>query len=130
MRRDKAHCLNRSSALVWRHCDGQTTVEEMAALLGKHLDIPADQDIVWLALTRLGQAHLLQEQVTPPTVSRGYTRRGVLIKMGPIGAAVLVPTVISIVAPNAAQAGTCINANACAQKPDGTPCSPPACTNI
>ena len=22
---DKAHCLNRAAALVWRHCDGQTT---------------------------------------------------------------------------------------------------------
>ena len=28
--RHQAHCLNRTAALVWRHCDGQTTVKEIA----------------------------------------------------------------------------------------------------
>ena len=26
--REKAHCLNRTAALIWNHCDGRTTVED------------------------------------------------------------------------------------------------------
>jgi len=28
--RHRAHCLNRTAALVWRHCDGKTSVEKLA----------------------------------------------------------------------------------------------------
>jgi hypothetical protein len=31
--RHKAHCLNRTSAIVWKHCDGKTTVAEAKRLL-------------------------------------------------------------------------------------------------
>lgn len=37
MERDKAHCLNQTAALIWRRCDGKTTVREMAGLLQKQL---------------------------------------------------------------------------------------------
>ena len=42
----EAHCLNRSAALVWRHCDGTTTVADMVSLLQQELDIPADESMV------------------------------------------------------------------------------------
>jgi len=31
--RHRAHCLNRTAALIWRHCDGSTSVAEMARRL-------------------------------------------------------------------------------------------------
>ena len=37
--RHKALCLNRTSSLVWRRCDGQTTVEEMIAILAREMDV-------------------------------------------------------------------------------------------
>ena len=66
LKRHKACCLNRTAALVWGRCDGQTSVAEVAALLKKELEIPADEAVVWMALDRLGRAHLLSEPVTLP----------------------------------------------------------------
>jgi hypothetical protein len=34
----KAHCLNQTAAFIWKHCDGMTTVCEMAARLEKEFD--------------------------------------------------------------------------------------------
>ena len=40
---NKAHCLNGTAALVWRRCDGQTTVAELAQTLHEELGLPADE---------------------------------------------------------------------------------------
>ncbi|MBI3989058.1 MAG: PqqD family peptide modification chaperone [candidate division NC10 bacterium] len=123
--RHRAHCLNQTAALVWRHCDGQTTVAEMATLLQNELNIPADEAVVWLALDRLGKAHLLKERMTPPTTAR-YSRREFVRRLALVGGfSVLVPAVSSVIAPTAAQAATCV-VN-CTGQPNCTPCGPPSC---
>jgi hypothetical protein len=128
--RHKAHCLNRTAALVWRHCDGQTTVAELATLLRKELKVPVDEAVVWLALERLGRAHLLQERVKPAPGAARLSRREVMQKLALVGGlSLLVPVVSSIVAPTAAQAASCVASNGCLGKPNGTPCGPPQCTN-
>ena len=50
---NKAHCLNGTAALVWRRCDGQTTVAELAQTLHEELGLPADEVPVRLALEQL-----------------------------------------------------------------------------
>ena len=60
--RHKAHCLNPTAAFVWHHCDGQTSVSELARLLEDELGIPANEEVVWLALDRLERVHLLEER--------------------------------------------------------------------
>ena len=77
LERHEAHCLNRTSALAWRRCDGRTTVAEVAVLLERELKIPADEAVVWMALDRLSRAHLLKEEVTLPADRTRYTRREV-----------------------------------------------------
>ena len=47
--RDKAHCLNRTAALVWEQCDGKTTAREAVRSLRSEFSVPVDEDIVWLA---------------------------------------------------------------------------------
>ena len=129
LERDRAHCLNRTAALVWRRCDGRTSLEEMAAILEKELNVPAPEEAVLLALQRLERAHLLREGVRLLALERGYTRRQLLMKMGMVGAAaVLAPTVLSLVAPRAAHALSCTASNACGMAADCTPCGPPQCT--
>src|SRR5436853_424469 len=59
--REKAHCLNQTSAFVWKHCDGKTTVKEMAALFEKEFATLIDEDVVWLALNQLRRLRLLEE---------------------------------------------------------------------
>ncbi len=122
LKRHKAHCLNRTSALVWQHCDGRTTVAEVAALLERQLATPGDEAVVWMALDRLGTAHLLSEPVTLPAERARYSRREVLRTLRrAAGISLLLPVVESIVAPRAAAQASCVTSSACIAS------SPPSC---
>lgn len=128
--RDRALCLNRASSLVWRHCDGITSVAQVATYLRGELDDSMGDDVVWLALRGLEKTHLLAEKAAPPGPEWLYTRREVLKTMGKIGISLLLPVVVNIIAPTAASAATCVSSNACSGMPDGTPCGPPSCSKI
>jgi hypothetical protein len=96
----RGHCLNASAAMVWRHLDGQTSLDEMVARLRRDLDASADEDTVWLALVELDRARLLAEPLEKPA-PRDVSRRNMLRRMAVAagGGAVLVPAISSIVAP-------------------------------
>jgi len=128
LKRHKAHCLNRTSALVWQHCDGRTTVAEVAALLERQLKIPADEAVVWMALDRLGRAHLLSEPVTLPADRTQYSRREVLRTLRRAAAISLLPVVASIVAPRAAAAASCVTAGVCVTRPPTAAAPTPSCS--
>jgi coenzyme PQQ synthesis protein D (PqqD) len=101
----KAHCLNQTAAAVWARCDGRTTVGEMASRLGQQANAPVHEDVVWLALEQLENVHLLQEEAPKPGAGAAMSRRKLVQKLG-LGAAVAIPAVVSILAPEAAQAAT------------------------
>ncbi len=115
LERHKALCLNRTSVLVWRRCDGRTTVAEVAVLMEKELRIPADEAVVWMALDRLGRAHLLKEKVTLPAGRVRYSRREVLRTLRRVaGISLLLPVIESIVSPlAAAQSSGCVTVGEC-----------------
>ena len=135
LERHDALCLNRASALVWRHCDGRTSLEEVEAVLERELKQPGGEEAVWIALRQLQRAHLLRDRLHVPETAKHYTRRVFLTKMAIVGAAVMVPAIISIVAPTAVHAQTCLDVS-CIKSgeicPDGSiegqPCFPPDCT--
>lgn len=103
LERHKAHCLNRSAALVWRHCDSRTLVSKVATLLGTELERAADEELVRLALDELRKANLLRAVANPQTESaRRVSRRALIRKLGV--AAALLPLVTSMVVPEAAAA--------------------------
>jgi hypothetical protein len=96
--RHAASCLNEFAARVWRECDGETPVAEIAAALGE------DERAVWLALHQLTTARLLTEAIAfPPDMNAAKSRRDIGARLG-LGAAALVA---SIVAPMPAQAASC-----------------------
>ena len=130
LERHRAYCLNAAAGLIWDQCDGRTDTDQMSAVLQSELGLPRDEEVVQLGLAGLGKAHLLVERLAPPLLAARYSRRKFLVKAGVAGLAVLLPTVISIVSPTAAQAATCIAGNACTGFPIGTPCGPPNCTKI
>ena len=103
----KAHCLNQSSAKVWRHCDGKHDVRELARIIGRELDIPFDEQMVWLAIHQLDQACLLEQRITAHRRSPKITRREVINRVG-LAASVSLPLISSIVSPTPAQAATCV----------------------
>ena len=112
--RHKAHCLNRTTVLVWQSCDGQTSVADVAALLEKQLAIPADEAVVWMALDRLSGTHLLSEPVALPEDRAQYSRREVLRTLRrAAGISLLLPVVSSIFAPRAAAQASCVTAAVC-----------------
>src|SRR6266545_1209147 len=57
--RHRAHCLNQTAAFIWRQCDGETTLEEVAHRLSTMTGLPPDEDIVRLALRSLKNRGLL-----------------------------------------------------------------------
>ncbi len=127
LERDEAHCLNQTAALVWKCCDGKTTVAKMTGSLQEQLDTSVNADVVWLAIKQLQRFHLVEsydgETVGTPSVSR----RNLVLKYAP--AALVLPLIMSISAPTAAQAATspCAAPN---NRPDGCPCTANAeCTS-
>jgi hypothetical protein len=112
---DQAHCLNATAARVWAHCDGRTTVAEMAQLLEDEMKTTVADEVVWFALEQLRRSRLLQEPWARPAQVEQMSRRVMVRRLG-IAAAVTVPLVTSIIAPTAVAAATCILAQA------GAPC--------
>ncbi len=81
LKRHKAHCLNTTAAIIWNHCNGRTTVAEMAALLEQEVGSPVDEEVVLYALDKLSKADLLEEQLDLPAAN-GLSRRRMMRRLG------------------------------------------------
>ena len=105
--RHRVHCLNETLAFVWEHCDGQTTIEEMAESLPGVGNLPADQDIIRTALRQLDKVHLLAADLPGLTSIHVPSRREMARKCARLGfAAALLPAVTSIIAPTPSMAAS------------------------
>jgi hypothetical protein len=124
--RDKAHCLNKTAALVWRHCDGRTSVAELARLLARDANAPADERVVWLALKQLNRDHLLVADASPPPHLCGLNRRQMMRSLGR-AALVALPLVTTIIAPTPAQASYALPSGACCDQ--GEQCQSGICSS-
>ncbi len=101
----KAHCLNATAAFVWQRCDGRQTVRDIADQFAAEQQHDVDESVVWLALKQLDQARLLEDRIAAGQLAN-VSRRAVLRKLG-LAAAVALPVVASLVAPEAVSAGSC-----------------------
>ncbi|HZQ07328.1 MAG TPA: PqqD family protein [Anaerolineae bacterium] len=113
---DNAHVLNQSSTLVWQLADGKRSVETIAKLVAEELHSPPDEDLVWLALSQLSKAGLLQQSVAPPFRVTNMTRRDFLQKAA--RAAMVIPIVKTIRAPSYQQASSCTPKEFCSSDAD------------
>jgi len=107
LKRQKAHCLNKTAALVWNRCDGASSVAEIARLIEQELGTSVDEDVVRLALDQLERARLLAERPSQTTGTVRVSRRQLMRRMG-LAAAVSLPLVVSIPVPTAAQVQSCV----------------------
>jgi len=95
----RAHRLNPTTALIWRHCDGRRTVAELAELVGR------GEALVGLALDQLEQAGLLDARLARSAEERALSRRQVLA-LGLAGvASVLLPGCESMTIPTPDEVG-------------------------
>ena len=121
MESNEAHCLNETAAMVWKYCDGKTSVPQIAEILGESNGSSANDDLVWLAIDQLNEHKLLEKAVE--TKFAGASRREVLRKIG-LASVVALPIIASMAAPSSVLASTSCR---CPQPID---CSTqPACGN-
>jgi hypothetical protein len=99
----KAHCLNKTAALIWRLCDGKTTAPGIAARLREEQKSAIDEEVVTVALRRLSKANLLRERFTTATDSLVRSSRRDLMKKLALAGGL---SVVSIISPTAASAAT------------------------
>jgi hypothetical protein len=110
--RHRALCLGKNISWIWQHCSGLRTVAELARALQEKIGRPVSEDIVRVALHRLGRARLLQERPEAPPRNAARSRRELLGKAALLGGFSL----MSIVVPTPAFAASCI--------PKHGPCDP------
>ncbi len=107
-----APCLSPLAAAIWRACDGRTTVGEIARRVPGPTGRPLEADVVRLTLDRLAKARLLEgEMAARPRLSH-HSRRELLRKAAAIGGL----SVLSLSAPTAALAVSCLPVGSCVDK--------------
>ena len=118
LRTHKAKCLNPTSSMVWKLCDGTRSPQEISRLLtSKSEKIPVE--LVVVAIEQLGREELLSGP-KDPTFLKGFSRREALKKAG-AATAVALPLISVITAPLAAHAQS--GAQACVPATHGCTCS-------
>jgi hypothetical protein len=99
----EAHALNQSAAVVYDLCDGQTPKAEMAKAVHSRTGLPADEEIVDLALAELVETGLVV--VDAADNAAAVTRRSLIRRLSLTSAvAMMLPVVESVVVPSAADA--------------------------
>jgi hypothetical protein len=99
----EAHCLNRVATFIWNHCDGRTSVAEIARLLRAELDQAADESTVRLIVERLEEVRLLGTRPARPTGTVRRSRRQAAKQLALMG---LGGTVLTIAVPTPAAAAS------------------------
>ena len=121
--RHRAHCLNRSAAIVWGECNGVRTIEEIAERVGEEMHETVNGEWVTFALKQLEEANLLAARRGFGEKLPGISRRQMARRLG-WGALAAVPLVSSILVKTAQAAGSC--------KAPGVACTAPiqCCTGV
>lgn len=114
LRTARASCLNATVRAVFERCDGRTTPEQIASIVGTRLVTSVPTEIVRMALQELADADLLEIPM-PDLVSRSR-RRAMRQLTVMVGTSLALPAIWSVVAPTQAQAASsimCIPASDC-----------------
>jgi hypothetical protein len=98
---NQSYALNATSALVFQHCDGRTSPQQLTELLRHKLNVPPAEaeQLTRLALNELQEAGLLQSGVAsmpPPTAT--YSRREALTSFAALGLSLALMPMIARVA--------------------------------
>ena len=116
---NKAHCLNRTAAFVWKSCNGKNDIENITGLVAKEFSQPVEEDLIWLALDQLSKESLLEAPVKSKV--DGISRRDVIKRIG-FAATLALPVVAMLSFPNQVLAVSC-SASFCGTNNPASGCS-------
>ena len=119
----RAHCLNRTAALVWELSDGENTVSRIAEKMGERLSARVPDEVVRLALDQLADRGLLAPGGARPATANPVSRRAMMRRLG-LAAAVALPLVTSVISPTPVMAQSPCTETSC---PPGTTCQAGVC---
>jgi len=120
---DKAHCLNETAARVWKNCDGRQTVAQLRESMEQETNSPVPEEAIWLALDQLGKFNLIDDVPEKRFLLAGMNRRELVRRVG--FAALALPVIVSISAPNAQAQASLLAPGSCCGNP--TQCASGAC---
>ncbi len=103
LKTNKAFSLNETCAMVWRECDGENSIAEIASILSLRSEGLVNEEVVWLALETLQKENLLADSDGISLKFNGMSRREVIRKVG-FATMVTIPVITSLIAPTAANA--------------------------
>ena len=96
----EAHALNQSAAVAYDLCDGNTSKSEMAAEIHRRTGLPADEEIVDLALSELAETGLVT--LDDPESRSAVSRRALVRRLALSSTlALMLPVVETVVVPPA-----------------------------
>ncbi len=126
--RHKASCLNATAAGVWKKCDGERTVAQIASELSSEWKMPVTEEVVWLTIDKLGKAQLLKERIEAPvSVPADAIPRREMMRRMKVASLVAAPLIASILAPTALASAS--NRPQGASCTDGVVCASKVCMN-
>lgn len=124
LKTNEAVCLNSTSAIVFNHCDGKTTFDE---LKGKY---KFDDNLIYFTLDKLSENNLLENYHSGVHFA-GLSRREVIRRVG-LGSMIALPVISMLIAPSAAHAastaGTQLNGTTCTNPGGSSQCASSICT--
>ena len=117
---NKAFSLNETCAMVWAECDGEKSIAEIASILSRRTKGLVNEEVVWLALETLQRENLLTNKDGVQSNFSGLNRRQVIRKVG-FATMVVIPAIISLVAPTALNAASTAGCAFPGGQPSGFP---------
>ncbi|MCO6509240.1 MAG: PqqD family protein [Aridibacter famidurans] len=102
---NKAFSLNPTAAEIWRSCDGNRTVAEIATGLAGSRDQEEKEKLVWLALDQLKEKNLIANELASRYA--GMSRREVIRNVG-LATAIALPVIAMLSFPGQTLASTCV----------------------
>jgi hypothetical protein len=113
LRANKAFCLNETSALIWKACDGTRSVGDLSGYVSQETKKTASDDLIWFALEELKKQKLLSDMPAAADRFEGMSRREVVKRIG-LGTAIALPVIAGLIAPKAAHAASaCVAGGSC-----------------
>lgn len=97
----QGHDLQPIAALVWKSCDGKTSVPNIARLVERKYGIDGGEEVVLFILEQFRSKRLLKDLPVQPRINSLVSRRDIVRKYIP--AAMVLPFILSATAPTRAQ---------------------------